>query len=125
MNALLSVLLIAIALGLAYALRIVCRGSVSRHSGALAGDPFFIPVGECPTLPDDWQRERAIGNYRRHLDPSDFRAWGIPGPFCDRQASSPFQASACALPRKEGGGRPNHASRSGTAVVLTFPGRRA
>jgi hypothetical protein len=123
-SAIISLLLIGIALLLACVLLwIVCRGTAcsslpaSPHAGA--DDPFFSAFGEAPTLPADWQRERVIGNYRRHLDADDFRAWGVPGPFCDRPPS------ACLPPRRnEGGGRPNHASRSGTAVVLAFPDRR-
>jgi hypothetical protein len=114
---------ILIALLLACALRIVCRGSArSVSSRALADDPFLFPIGECPTVDPGFQREaRAIPNYRRHLDPTDFRAWGVPGPFCDR----PAPASAGALRRNEGGGRPDHTSPSGTAVVLKFERRPA
>jgi hypothetical protein len=69
---------------------------------AEAGDPFFYPFGEMPTVPRE-----------RHLVAHDFRAWGIP----DRSHSA-----AVAHQRNESGGRP--ASLSGTAVVLTFPQRR-
>ncbi|ULK98884.1 hypothetical protein [Bradyrhizobium sp. I71] len=96
----LPVILITIALLLACALRIVCRGAASSPSlSAVADDPFFFPFGEMPTIP----RERL-------MVARDFRAWGIPQ-----------LDSAGALRRNESGGRP--ACLSGTAVVLTFPKR--
>lgn len=91
---------ILIALLLACALRIVCRGAASSSLSAVADDPFFYPFGEMPTVPRE-----------RHMAACDFRAWGIPD-----------LHSAGALRRNESGGRP--ASLSGTAVVLTFPSRR-
>ena len=101
--ALLPVILITIALLLACALRIVCRGAASSPSlSAVADDPFFFPFGEMPTVPRE-----------RHLVACDFRAWGIPKCEIPRGA----------LRRNESGGRP--ACLSGTAVVLTFPKRRA
>ncbi|WP_158669938.1 hypothetical protein [Bradyrhizobium guangdongense] len=121
--ALLPVILIVIALLLACALRIVCRGAASSPSlSAVADDPFLFPFGEMPTVP----RERYLlplvpdarvslkyGRGGRKRDASDFRAWGIPDPSAFRGA----------LRRNESGGRP--ASLSGTAVVLTFPKRGA
>ena len=111
-SAIISISLIGIAVLLASAvLWIVCRGTVcsslpaSPHAGA--DDPFFFPVGDAPTLPPDWQRERAIHNYRRALDPSDFRT-------CP---------SAC-LPSRRNEDGSLSASRSSTAAILTFPGGR-
>jgi len=95
----LPIILIAIALVLACALRIVCRGAASSSPSAVADDPFFFPFGDMPTVPRE-----------RHLVARDFRAWGIP------QRSN---SAAVAHRRNESGGRP--ASLSGTAVVLTFP----
>lgn len=98
------IILIAIALLLACALRVTrARRTVDRRAGfgRAAGDPFFYPFGEMPTVPRE-----------RHLAACDFRAWGIPD-----------LHSAGALRRNESGGRP--ASLSGTAVVLTFPQRGA
>ncbi|KGT75826.1 hypothetical protein MA20_32070 [Bradyrhizobium japonicum] len=101
---LLPIILISIALLLACALRIVCRGTASWSSpSAVADDPFFFPFGEMPIVPRE-----------RHLVARDFRAWGIP----DHPSQLPV-----ALRRNESGGRP--VSLSGTAVVLTFPQRRA
>lgn len=100
----LPVILIVIALLLACALRIVCRGAASSPSlSAVADDPFLYPFGEMPKVP----RERL-------MVARDFRAWGIP------ELSS---SAAVAHRRNESGGRP--ASLSGTAVVLTFPKRGA
>lgn len=128
--ALLPVILVVIALLLVCALRIVRRGAASSPSlSAVADDPFFYPFGEMPTVPRE-----------RHLVACDFRAWGIPSRFvasmssssmppiiadCDaRRRMVPIELlSAGALRRNESGGRP--ASHSGTAVVLTFPSRRA
>lgn len=99
-----AIMLIAIALLLACALRIVCRGAARSSSpAAVADDPFFIPFGDMPTIP----RERL-------MVARDFRAWGIP-------EYSP--SAAVAHRRNESGGRP--ASLSGTAVVLNFPKRSA
>lgn len=106
----LPVILLTIALLLACALAIaltrnagiVRRGAASSSLSAVADDPFFYPFGEMPIVPGE-----------RHLAACDFRAWGIPD--CSH--------SAGALRRNESGGRP--ASLSGTAVVLTFPQRRA
>jgi hypothetical protein len=94
---------ILIALLLAGALRVTRRRVRPYGLRAEAGDPFFYPFGEMPTVPRE-----------RHLVAHDFRAWGIP----DRSHSA-----AVAHQRNESGGRP--ASLSGTAVVLTFPQRRA
>ncbi len=98
---LLIVLAVFIALSSACALRVGRR----RRTGAsqVAADPFFYPFGEVPIVPRE-----------RHLIAGDFSAWGIPN------RSPP---SAGALRRNERGGRPE--STSGTAVVLSFPGRRA
>ncbi|MDX3971121.1 MAG: hypothetical protein QHD01_31635 [Bradyrhizobium sp.] len=99
----LPIILFLIALLLACALRIVCRGAASSPSlSAVADDPFLFPFGEMPTVP----RERL-------MVARDFRAWGIP-------ELSP--SAAVAHRRNESGGRP--ASLSGTAVVLTFPKAR-
>jgi hypothetical protein len=91
--------MVLIALLLACALRVTRR----RRTGAsrVAGDPFFFPFGEMPNIPRE-----------RHLIAGDYRAWRVP-----RRDLFP---SASAPPRIEGGGRPIM-SRSGTAVVLTFP----
>lgn len=95
----LPIALVAIALSLALALR--CSAGVTRwrRTGACragasraAGDPFFYPFGEMPTLPPEQDLDR-------------------------------LTRSAGALRRNENGGR--SASLSGTAVVLTFPGRKA
>lgn len=101
MTAWLPIAFILIALLLACALRIVRRGAASSSLSAVADDPFFYPFGEMPIVPRE-----------RYLAACDFRAWGIPD-----------LHSAGALRRNESGGRP--ASLSGTAVVLTFPQRRA
>lgn len=100
----LCIILITIALLLACALRIVCRGTARASSpAAVADDPFCFPFGEMPTVP----RERL-------MVARDFRAWGIPE----------YSPSAAVAHRRNGsGGRP--ASTSGTAVVLTFPKRSA
>lgn len=129
----LPVILITIALLLACALRIVCRGAASSPSlSAVADDPYFFPFGEMPTIPRE-----------RHLVARDFRAWGIPrfhsggivgsgpgslvGERCEPYPMTARQyerlVSAGALRRNESGGRP--ACLSGTAVVLTFPNRGA
>lgn len=151
--ALLPVILITIALLLARALRIVCRGTASSPSlSAVADDPFLYPFGEMPTIPraiglDLSSRPDTVslhyGRGGRMRDASDFRAWGIPrfhsggfvgsapGPLVgERCESYPMSArqyerlvSAGALRRNESGGRP--ACLSGTAVVLTFPKGRA
>lgn len=95
---------IVIALLLACALRVTRRRrTVDRRAGfgRAAGDPFQYPFGEMPIVPRE-----------RHMAARDFRAWGIPHQL----------HSAGALRRNESDGRP--ASLSGTAVVLTFPGRR-
>lgn len=122
--AMLPIASIAIALLLAGALRVTRRRrTVDRRAGfgRAAGDPFQYPFGEMPTVPRESfllqvSRERVslqFGRGGRMRDASDFRAWGIPD----------LSHSAGALRRNESGGRP--ASLSGTAVVLTFPGRKA
>ncbi len=100
----LPIVMIAIALLLACALR-VTRRRVRRYGlSTEAGDPFFYPFGEMPTVPRE-----------RRLVARDFRAWGIP---------ELRDSAEVAHQRNNGsGGRP--ASLSGTAVVLTFPTRRA
>lgn len=115
----LPIVLIAIALLLAGALRVTRRRVRPCRLRAEAGDPFLYPFGDMPIVP----RERiafgparvkpTFGRAVRRHDPSDFRVWGIPEQ----------RDSAGALRRNESGGRP--ASLSGTAVVLTFPGRKA
>ena len=113
--------LITIALGLACALRVTRRRRTAdildRRAGEAcraAGDPFRYPFGEMPTVPP------AFGRAVRTRDANNFRNWGIPS--C---APSPvfMPSAAVAHRRNESGGRP--ASRPGTAVVLTFPTRRA
>lgn len=109
--ALIPIIMITIAIGLAFALRIACR----RRTGEslVAGDPYFFPIGECPSI------EASVPNYRRHLDERDFRAWGLPP--LDRH-----KISAGALRRIDGDGRPSASLSSETsAVVLPFRGRRA
>lgn len=109
------VILLAIALLLASALRVTRRRrTVDRRAGfgRAAGDPFQYPFGEMPNVPDE-RSKPVFGRAVRKRDAGDFRAWGIP----DKRPS------AGALRRNESGGRP--ASLSGTAVVLTFPGRKA
>lgn len=104
------IVLFLIAIGLAFALRVACR----RRTGEslVAGDPYFFPIGECPSI------EASVPNYRRHLDERDFRAWGLP--------PSPSRSSACALRRIDGGGRLSVSLSSETsAVVLPFVRRRA
>lgn len=103
--------IIAIALLLACALRIVCRGAASSSLSAVADDPFFYPFGEMPIVPSE-RISLEYGRGGRMRDASDFRAWGIPD----------LHSAAVAHRRNESGGRP--ASLSGTAVVLTFPQRR-
>ncbi|MET4482993.1 hypothetical protein [Bradyrhizobium sp. F1.13.3] len=106
MMVVLPIAAIAIALLLACALRVTRRWrTVDRRAGfgRAAGDPFQYPFGEVPTVPRE-----------RHLVARDFRAWGIPD--C-------WHSAAVAHRRNESGGRP--ASLSGTAVVLTFPRRKA
>ncbi|MCK1693686.1 hypothetical protein [Bradyrhizobium sp. 144] len=101
MMVLLPIVLIAIALLLAGALRVTSRRrTVERRAGfgRAAGDPFQYPFGDMPIVPRE-----------RHQVARDFRAWGIPDQL----------HSAGALRRNESDGRP--ASLSGTAVVLTFP----
>lgn len=98
----LTIITIWIALGLACALWVARwrRTGASRADDCqAAGDPFFYPFGEMPTLPR-----------QRHLI-ADFNAWGIP--------DNSSLTSARAPRRNESGGRPA-SSRSGTAVVLTF-----
>lgn len=52
-----AIMLIVIALLLACALRIVCRGAARALSpAAVADDPFFFPFGDMPTIP----RERLL-----------------------------------------------------------------
>ena len=99
----LPILLVAIALLLACALRVTRRRGRPCRLRAEAGDPFQYPFGEMPTVPRE-----------RHLVARDFRAWGIP---------LRSHSAAVAHRRNESGGRP--ASHSGTAVVLTFPGRKS
>lgn len=115
-------ILYTIALLLACALRVTRRRVRPYGLRAEAGDPFLSPFGEMPIVP----RERItplfhhepvsapFGRAVRMRDDGDFRAWGIP----EIQHSA-----AVAHQRNESGGRP--ASLSGTAVVLTFPGRKA
>lgn len=96
------IIMLAIALLLVCALWVTRRRVRPYRLRAEAGDPFFYPFGEMPTVP----RERLMVAH-------DFRAWGIPD--CSHSAAVAHQ-------RNESGGRP--ASLSGTAVVLTFPGRK-
>jgi hypothetical protein len=100
-------LAIYIALGLACALWVGRRRRTGPNDRASAGwaaaDPFFYPIGDCPTVPRE--RQLLAGN---------FSAWGIP-------KTSLKPSAAVAHRRNEGGGRP--ASPSGTAVVLYFPER--
>lgn len=107
---LLPIALVLIALLLAGALAMARHAGVTRGPktgfsqadfGRAAGDPFFHPFGEMPIVPRE-----------RQLIAADFRAWGIPD----------TRPSAGALRRNENGGR--SASLSGTAVVLTFRGRK-
>ncbi|MCK1676599.1 hypothetical protein [Bradyrhizobium sp. 150] len=98
----LPIAFIVIALLLAGALRVTRRRVRPCRLRAEAGDPFLYPFGEMPTVPRE-----------RHLVARDFRAWGIP---------LRSHSAAVAHRRNEGDGRP--ASLSGTAVVLTFPGRK-
>lgn len=98
----LPIAFIVIALLLAGALRVARRRVRPYGLRAEAGDPFFYPFGDMPTVPRE-----------RHLVARDFRAWGIPD----------HLHSAGAHRRNESDGRP--ASLSGTAVVLTFRQRRA
>lgn len=58
------IILVLIAICLAFALRIACR----RRTGEslVAGDPYLFPIGECPSI------EASVPNYRRHLDERDF-----------------------------------------------------
>jgi len=138
---LLPIVLIAIALLLACALRVTrWRRTVDRRAGfgRAAGDPFQYPFGEMPLVHSE-RVSFEYGRGGRMRDASDFRAWGIPrfhsggfvgsepGPLvgerCESFPMTPRQyerlVSAGALRRNESGGRP--ASLSGTAVVLTFP----
>lgn len=101
MMVVLPIAFIVIALLLAGALRVARRRVRPYGLRAEAGDPFQYPFGDMPIVPRE-----------RHLVARDFRAWGIPEK----------RPSAGALRRNESDGRP--ASLSGTAVVLTFPGRK-
>lgn len=103
MMVVLPIALVVIALLLTGALRVARRRVRPYGLRAEAGDPFFYAFGDMPTVPRE-----------RHLVARDFRAWGIP---------LRSHSAAVAHRRNESDGRP--ASLSGTAVVLTFPARRA
>ncbi|MBR0687306.1 hypothetical protein JQ594_15350 [Bradyrhizobium manausense] len=128
--ALLPFALIAIALLLAWALRVACRwvplpsggycAGLRGVSSPSAGDPYLFPFG------DVTHADREIANYRRELRADDFRARGLPAvrPAFGRRAidiTSQFPASSAL--RRTGKGSDGRLHVTGSAVVLAFSPR--